>query len=330
MRETAATDVAQGQSPMESRPTPDLNRDLARRLDEAATLLESQHANPFRVRAYRRAAEAVAAHPRDLRDLVADRGADALEELPHVGPGIAAALRELLLTGRWTQLERLRGSAGPEALLATVPGVGPGLARAIYERLHVATLEALEVAAWDGSLAGVPGIGPRRLEAIRAGLAARLGRLRGANAARAALRPSVGTLLEIDRLYRAGAADGSLARIAPRRFNPRHEAWLPILHASRGRWHYTALYSNTALAHELGRTHDWVVVYWYDDGHREHQCTVVTESAGELAGRRVVRGRETECLAFYAGADRAGAASARAAAQRGHAADTRSDSGRSR
>lgn len=305
---------------MESRTTPEINHDLARRLDEAATLLESQHANPFRVRAYRRAAESVAAHPQDLRELVAERGADALEELPHVGPGIAAALRELLLTGRWTQLERLRGGAGPEALLATVPGVGPELARAIHERLHVSTLEALEVAAWDGSLANVPGIGPRRLDAIRSGLAVRLGRLRGVEAARAALRPDVGMLLEIDRLYRAGAADGSLARIAPRRFNPGHEAWLPILHASRGRWHFTALYSNTALAHELGRTHDWVVVYWYDDGHREHQCTVVTESAGDLAGRRVVRGRESECLACYTDADSPGASAPRRRPRPGRAA----------
>jgi hypothetical protein len=284
------------------------------------------------VRAYRRAAESVAAHPQDLRDLVAERGAAALEQLPHVGPGIAAALRELLLTGRWTQLERLRGGAGPEALLATVPGLGPELAHAIHERLHVATLEALEVAAWDGSLANVPGIGPRRLDAIRAGLATRLGRLRGSSAGRAGLRPDVGLLLEVDRLYRAGAADGSLARIAPRRFNPGHEAWLPILHASRGRWHFTALYSNTALAHELGRTHDWVVIYWYDDGHREHQCTVVTESAGELAGRRVVRGRESECLAHCSDAGAPGAPGAprvRRHRPRSRAADDASSPGRS-
>jgi hypothetical protein len=296
---------------METRPIIDFNRDLARRLEEAAVLLEAQQANPFRVRAYRRAAETVASQPQDLRELVAERGPSTLEELPHVGPGIAAALRELLLTGRWTQLERLRGGAGPESLLTTVPGVGPELAHAIHERLHVGTLEALEVAAWDGSLASLPGIGPRRLESIRAGLALRLGRLRRADAARAALRPPVAMLLEIDRLYRDGAATDTLPRIAPRRFNPTHEAWLPILHASRGRWHFTALYSNTALAHELGRTRDWVVIYWYDDGHEERQCTVVTESAGDLAGRRVVRGREAECVAHYGEAAAAPAAGRR-------------------
>ena len=52
----------------------------------------------------------------------------------------------------------------------------------------------------------------------------------------------------------------------------------------------------------LGTTRDWVVLYWERDGH-EDQCTVVTEHQGDLKGRRVVRGRETETRAFYAGRD---------------------------
>jgi putative hydrolase len=82
-------------------------------------------------------------------------------------------------------------------------------------------------------------------------------------------------------------------KIAPRRFNPSHIAWLPVLHTTRGRRHYTALFSNTALAHRLNRTHDWVVIYW-DDGRGERQYTVVTAKGGSLEGRRVVRGREAE------------------------------------
>lgn len=99
--------------------------------------------------------------------------------------------------------------------------------------------------------------------------------------------------------HRKKAAAGSLRTIAPRRFNPRGEAWLPVLHAEQGGWHFTALYSNTARAHELGRTRDWVVIYYYDGEHVEAQCTVVTEARGALAGRRVVRGREQECRAHY-------------------------------
>ena len=94
-----------------------------------------------------------------------------------------------------------------------------------------------------------------------------------------------------------GAAAGTLRTIAPKRFNPEGAAWLPILHTQRGEWHFTALYSNTARAHELGRTRDWVVIYFYDDHHVEGQHTVVTETRGALAGRRVVRGREAECRA---------------------------------
>ena len=105
------------------------------------------------------------------------------------------------------------------------------------------------------------------------------------------------TLLDVDREYRAGAHTGALPTIAPRRFNPRNEAWLPVLHTRRGDWHFTALYSNTARAHELGRTRDWVVLYFHDEDHAERQRTVVTEQRGPLRGRRVVRGREKECLA---------------------------------
>ena len=52
-------------------------------------------------------------------------------------------------------------------------------------------------------------------------------------------------------------------------------------------------------AHELKRTHDGVVVYYYNDHHEEGQCTVVTETRGPLTGQRVVRGRELECREVY-------------------------------
>ena len=71
-----------------------------------------------------------------------------------------------------------------------------------------------------------------------------------------------------------------------------------MLHAERDGWSFTALFSNTARAHELGTTHDWVILYYERDGH-EKQCTVVTERRGDLAGKRVVRGREDECRALY-------------------------------
>ena len=278
----------------------DTNRDIARRLVEAAELLERQGANPFRVRAYRRAADSIASYPEDLRELAGREDVAGLTGIPGVGRGIAATIRELLLTGRWNQLEHLRGDVDPESLFATVPGVGPELARRIHAELAVDTLEALEAAAWDGTLAAVAGIGPRRLAAIRAGLATRLGRLSRDHGRPDEARPGAALLLEVDRRYREQATAGKLPTIAPRRFNPSGEAWLPIMHLTRDGWHFTALYSNTARAHELGRTRDWVVIYWSSDDHAERQCTVVTETGGELKGRRVIRGRESECAVHYA------------------------------
>ena len=73
-----------------------------------------------------------------------------------------------------------------------------------------------------------------------------------------------------------------------------------MLHTRRDDWQFTALFSNTQKAHELGKTGDWVVIYFQAGNGPEAQCTVVTETRASLAGRRVVRGREGECAAHYA------------------------------
>lgn len=274
------------------------NQAVAEWLRQGADLLEQQGANPFRVSAYRRGADRVAGLDRPVRELLAAEGTEGLVELPDIGSGIAAAIEEILTSGRWSLLDRLRGQATPEQLFQTLPGIGPELARRIHDELHVDTLEALEAAAHDGRLESVPGIGRRRAAGLRAALESRLSqRIRRAVVDE---RPGVDVLLSVDREYRRRAEAGELTRIAPRRFNVAGRAWLPVLHTERGPWHFTALYSNTARAHELGRTRDWVVLYFYDHDHRERQATVVTERRGPLAGRRVVRGREAACAAWFA------------------------------
>lgn len=108
----------------------------------------------------------------------------------------------------------------------------------------------------------------------------------------------VGTILEIDEEYRKAASAGRLKKIAPRQLNPEKKAWLPILVREQKGFKFTVMFSNTATAHKLDKTGDWVVVY-YAKGERENQCTVVTESRGTLKGRRVIRGREKECERYY-------------------------------
>jgi hypothetical protein len=281
------------------------NERIAQWLRQMAELLHAQQANPFRVGAYRRAADTLERLPTGVREVLAERGREGLDALPGIGPGIASVIAEILQTGRWVQLDRLRGSLEPASLFRIVPGVGPGLAVRIHDALGVETLEALEVASHDGRLDAVPGVGSRRAAAIRAALGEILGRSGLArrtvppDAVEGDHEPPVPVLLDVDREYRGKAQAGELPTIAPRRFNPGGEAWLPVLHTQRAPWHFTALFSNTARAHELGRTRDWVVLYFHDDDHVERQCTVVTETRGSLQGRRVVRGREDACRAWY-------------------------------
>jgi len=280
------------------------NRQIAARLREMADLLQAQGGNPYRAAAYVKAAQTLDGLGSKVRDIFERDGEPGLDALPAVGPGIAAAIGEMLLRGRWARLERLRGEADAETLFRTIPGVGPQLAQRMHELLGVDTLEALELAAHDGRLARLPRLGERRAAAIGAALTRLLDRRRRlrqpARRGPVAQQPPLDWLLDVDREYREGAAAGRLAKIAPRRFNPDGEAWLPVLHTQRGDWHFTALYSNTERAHQLGRERDWVVIYGEDAAHAEAQATVVTQSVGTLAGRRVVRGREAECQAWYA------------------------------
>jgi DNA polymerase (family X) len=300
--------------------TPDLemradagdNRRVAELLREMASLLQSQGDGPWRAAAYRNAATTLDHMPRSVREIWAQEGAAGLDALPTIGPGIALAIDEILRTGRWSRLERVRGESGVEAIFKTIPGVGDQLAHRLHDELGAESLEALEVAAHDGSLARLPGIGARRAAAIGAALTQMLDRRRTWQRGRpsrradqedgdaAATQPPVEALLQVDRDYRAAAEAGKLPTIAPRRFNPSGQASLPVLHTNIGDWHFTALYSNTARAHELDRVRDWVVIYAEDRAHHEHQYTVVTSPRGVLAGRRAVRGREDECSDWYA------------------------------
>jgi DNA polymerase (family X) len=265
------------------------NHDLARKLAKVADLLENQGATAQRVGAWRAGAEAVAAEPRRAAELFATGGFAALDDLPHVGRGLAGVIAEILSTGHARILDRLEGEVSAVDILAELPGVGPVLARRIRRQLGIDTLEELEEAAHDGRLIQVHGFGDRRVRAVGELLVKRLGVRRRERLA----PPPVSLILEVDRRYRELAAGGKLRTIAPRRLNPEGATWLPIMHDERDGWHFTALFSNTPLAHQLGKTHDWVVVYHDRDGG-EGRATVVTESNGALAGRRVVRGREAE------------------------------------
>jgi hypothetical protein len=273
-------------------------------LDQVADLLEFQEASRYRVQAYRNGAYRVRSLNCPLSDLYSREGRAGLEKLPGIGKSLSSALEELFKTGQLQLLNSLQEEVPPEALFTTIPGIGEKLAHQLHEELGVGTLEELEMAAYDGRLEHLKGFGDRRVRLIRNTLAAILNRASRRHAqtmrwqeghdATVPPKPPVELLLEVDARYRNLADAGQLRTIAPRRFNPENKRWLPIMNWQQDGWSFTAMYSNTALAHDLGKTHDWVVIFYEWNGY-ESQSTVVTETRGRLVGQRVVRGREKEC-----------------------------------
>ncbi|QDV44325.1 hypothetical protein Enr13x_41900 [Stieleria neptunia] len=279
----------------------DENRRIANHLGEIASLLESQHASEFRVSAYRKAAGTLLNLQTPVRWIDQKHGIEGLIRIETVGQSIASLIDQYLRTGRVPLLDRLRGEATAEKIFTTLPTIGPELAHRIYDALHVETLPELYSAAIHGKLGQVPGIGRKRASAIEEVLAERL---RRNPSPMTPLYPQtdrsipVAEILDVDAEYRRKAGEDKLPKVAPTKFNPGGVAWLPILHTQRDDRHYTALYSNSARAHELNTTKDWVVIY-RDDDQQHGRWTVITSQFGKLHGCRIIRGREDECREIY-------------------------------
>jgi len=289
------------------------NEDIAQMLLQTANLLEIRNESSFRVRAFRRAAQVVE-NSEDSVGALARNDSHHLKDMPGIGEKIAGAIQEYVQSGKFGLLEHLKTEIAPEEVFRKVSGIGDELAHRIRETLEITTLEELEVAAHDGRLTTIPGVGKDRLEGIQQSLSGMLSRsarqrtkqleeiqtkLNEGKLPQIPKEPDVALLLRVDEEYRQKAQSGQLRKIAPRRFNPSGEAWLPILNTNREGWKITALYSNTHRAHELDKVADWVVLYYKQDNF-EDQCTVVTKQHGALKGKRIIRGREAECRKYYA------------------------------
>jgi DNA polymerase (family X) len=248
------------------------NTEIAEILEQIGDLLESRGDNPFRVKSYRRAASLVKDSDRSFARLAQEQGVMGLTKVRGIGERLAGVIEEYVSTNKVGLLEELQKEAPqPE-------GTDPASAKAPLRR---------------------PVKEPKETKVGRS--VPSPGMQRGAAAAPRGSEnpPSASVILDVDAEYRKKAEEGSLKVIAPKQHNPEGAAWLPILSTSRGDWKFTAMFSNTALAHQLGRTDDWVVIYFKKKGEVERQCTVVTEHTGELKGKRVIRGREEESRKVY-------------------------------
>jgi DNA polymerase (family 10) len=145
------------------------NEDVAAAFDEIADLLDIEGENPFRIRAYRRAAQVVRTLPRDLGELGDEKELDAL---PGIGADLAGKIAELRRTGHLRALETLRRRVPPglRALLS-LPGLGPVRVRALKSRLGIRGIEDLERALSAGRLTRLKGFGPGIESRLRSALA---------------------------------------------------------------------------------------------------------------------------------------------------------------
>ena len=99
-----------------------LNELAARIFTECADVLRLQKANPFRVNAYVRAAGTLRSLETDVSDILNREGIEGLMKLPGIGKGLAAAIDEIVRTGRLSQFDSLRGESSPEILFQSLPG----------------------------------------------------------------------------------------------------------------------------------------------------------------------------------------------------------------
>lgn len=147
------------------------NEAIARRFYQLATLMEIRGDDPFRLRSYRNAAEAIEVWPTQLKQIAVAEGTEGLQGIPGVGKAIAGKVIELLEKGTFDAWERLTGET-PETVLELmeIPGIGPKTAALLHQRFKVSSLEDLKKFVEGGGLELVDGIGPKTAERIRESL----------------------------------------------------------------------------------------------------------------------------------------------------------------
>ncbi|HHI96515.1 MAG TPA: DNA polymerase/3'-5' exonuclease PolX [Thermodesulfatator atlanticus] len=144
------------------------NKEVAEIFRKVAALLEIKGDNPYRIRAYQRAAQNIEALTVDVEELAAQ---GKLERIPGIGKDLAQKIKEILETGTLQKYEELKREIPPELLkFLEIPGFGPKKAKIVYEKLGIKTIEELEKACLEHRLARLPGFGPKTEENILKGI----------------------------------------------------------------------------------------------------------------------------------------------------------------
>ena len=144
------------------------NDAIARRFHRLAALMEVRGDDPFRLRSYRNAAEAIEVWPTPLKEIAEKEGVTGLQEIPGVGKAIAGKVIELLNKGTFDAWERLTADT-PETVLdlLEIPGIGPKTAALLHQRFKVSSRADLKAFVASGGLDMVDGIGLKTAARIK-------------------------------------------------------------------------------------------------------------------------------------------------------------------
>lgn len=147
------------------------NKEIARRFYRLSALMEVRGDDPFRLRSYRNAAEAIEVWPTSLKEIADQEGVTGLQEIPGVGKAIAGKVVELLAKGTFDAWERLTAQT-PETVLdlLEIPGIGPKTAALLHQRFKVSSLPEMKTFVAGGGLDLVDGIGAKTAERIKEAL----------------------------------------------------------------------------------------------------------------------------------------------------------------
>jgi DNA polymerase (family 10) len=144
------------------------NELIARRFYRLAALMDIRGDDPFRLRSYRNAAEAIETWPVPLQKIASEEGIGGLQAIPGVGKAIAQKTLDLLERGTFDAWERIIKET-PESVLdlLDLPGVGPKTAATLHQKFKVSSLMELKKFVNGGGLELVDGIGPKTAERIK-------------------------------------------------------------------------------------------------------------------------------------------------------------------
>lgn len=150
------------------------NAEISQAFEKIGYILNLLDENPFRVRAYERAAQTISSMTEDLGKVYREKGVDGLEEIPGIGKDLAQKIEEMVTTNELKYLSELKKKV-PEGLLelTTIQSMGPKKTKQLWKTYKVTNIDELEKFLKTGTLETVKGWGEKSVQNILLGIEAK-------------------------------------------------------------------------------------------------------------------------------------------------------------